>query len=94
MAGGRQRGNSLAVITSTAKLAQPNSPVSQTSNNNNNNNNNQPGVPKLGFSYADVVGPSLTGGIIVSALFYTKSIMDLKNSMKQAIKRQDSNYRK
>jgi hypothetical protein len=40
------------------------------------------------------VGPSLTGGIIVSALFYTKSIMDLKNSMKQAIKRQDSNYRK
>ena len=89
-----QRGNSLAVITSTAKLAQPNSPVSQTSNNNNNNNNNQPGVPKLGFSYADVVGPSLTGGIIVSALFYTKSIMDLKNSMKQAIKRQDSNYRK
>src|SRR5256885_5356974 len=70
-----QRGNSLAVTTSTAKLAQPNSPVSQTSNNNNNNN--QPGVPKLGFSYADVVGPSLTGGIIVSALFYTKSIMDL-----------------
>jgi copper transport protein len=85
-----QRGNSLAVITSTAKLAQPNSPVSQTTNNNNN----QPGVPKLGFSYSDIVGPSLTGGIIVSALFYTKSIMDLKNSVKQAIKRQDSNYRK
>jgi len=91
-----QRGNSLAVITSTAKLAQPNSPVSQTTNNNNNNNNNnnQPSVPKLGFSYSDIVGPSLTGGIIVSALFYTKSIMDLKNSMKQAIKRQDNNYRK
>ena len=88
-----QRGNSLAVITSTAKLVQPGSSGIQSSNSNNNNNaNNLPGIPKLGFSYADIVGPSLAGGIIVSAVFYSKSIMDLKNSMKQVIKRQDNNY--
>ena len=72
---------------------QPGSSGIQSSNSNNNNNNNsQPGIPKLGFSYADVVGPSLAGGIIVSAIFYSKSIMDLKNSVKQVIKRQDNNY--
>jgi copper transport protein len=90
-----QRGNSLAVISSTTKLAQPSSSLSQTSNNNNGNNNNSyPGIPKLGFSYADIVGPSLAGGIIISALFYSKSIMDLKNSMRHVMRMQTNNYRK
>jgi copper transport protein len=92
-----QRGNALAVISSTAKLAQPSSSLSQTSNNNNNGNNKNnsyPGIPKLGFSYADIVGPSLAGGIIISALFYSKSIMDLKNSMRHVMRRQNNNYRK
>lgn len=90
-----QRGNSLAVVTSTPKLGQPpnsaNPMVAATnqvsnSNGNNNNNNNSLGFPRLGLSYADVVGPSVAGGIIVSALFYTKSIIDLNNSVKQVRK--------
>jgi copper transport protein len=90
-----QRGNSLAVISSTAKLAPPSSSISQTSNNNGNNKNNSySGIPKLGFSYADIVGPSLAGGIIISALFYSKSIMDLKKSVRYVIRRQNNNYRK
>jgi copper transport protein len=90
-----QRGNSLAVISSTAKLAPPSSSVSQTSNNNGNNKNNSyPGIPKLGFSYADIVGPSLAGGIIISALFYSKSIMDLKKSVRYVTRRQNNNYQK
>jgi copper transport protein len=92
-----QRGNSLAVISSTAKLAQPSSSLSQTGNNNGNNNKNNsgyPGIPKLGFSYADIVGPSLAGGIIISALFYSKSIMDLKNSVRYVMRMQTNNYRK
>ena len=44
----------------------------------NNNNNSLLSFPKLGLSYADVVGPSVAGGIIVSALFYTKSIVESK----------------
>jgi len=91
-----QRGNALAVISSTAKLAPSSSSQSQASNNNNGNNKNSssPGIPKLGFSYADIVGPSLAGGIIISALFYSKSIMDLKNSMRYVMRRQNNNYRK
>ncbi|MBV9668234.1 MAG: copper resistance protein CopC [Nitrososphaeraceae archaeon] len=88
-----QRGNSLAVISSTAKLAPPSSSVSQ-NNNGNNKNNSYSGIPKLGFSYADIVGPSLAGGIIISALFYSKSIMDLKKSVRHVIRRQNNNYRK
>ncbi len=90
-----QRGSSLAVVTSTPKLGQPSNSANpgyaatnqvSNGNNNNKNNNNLLGFPRLGLSYADVVGPSVAAGIIVSALFYTKSIIDLNNSIKQARK--------
>jgi copper transport protein len=87
-----QRGNSLAVITSSPKLGQsPNqaSPamteVSQP--NKSNNNNNIFNLLPPGLSFAAVVGPSLAGGIIVSAIFYTKSIIDLKQNIKRANER-------
>jgi hypothetical protein len=41
----------------------------------------------FGLSYADVVGPSLAAGIIISTLFYTKSVVDFKKSMNQILKR-------
>ena len=85
-----QRGNSLAVITSTPKLAQfSNSanPAAAVANQmNNGNDNNSLAFARLGLSYAAVVGPSVAGGIIVSAIFYTKSIIDLKQSIMQASK--------
>jgi copper transport protein len=87
-----QRGSSLAVVTSTPRLGQPSNSagdaaINQVSNgNNNNNNNNLLGFPRLGLRYADVVGPSVAAGIIVSALFYTKSVIDLNNSVKRAKK--------
>jgi hypothetical protein len=31
-------------------------------------------VPNLGFGFANIVGPLISGGIILSALFYSKSI--------------------
>jgi copper transport protein len=86
-----QRGSSLAVVTSTPRLGQPSNSagdaaINQVSNGNNNNNNNLLGFPRLGLRYADVVGPSVAAGIIVSALFYTKSVIDLNNSVKRAKK--------
>jgi copper transport protein len=85
-----QRGSSLAAVTSTPKLGQqPDSanPVAATNQVNNSNNNNNPlGFPQLGLSYATVVGPAISGGIIVCALFYTKSIVDLKQSIRQVSK--------
>jgi copper transport protein len=88
-----QRGNSLAVLTSTAKPSlsnsianqQPSPPGSGSSSSSSsaNNNNNKVGIPTFGFSFADIVGPSVAAGIIVSAVFYAKTIVDLKQSEKQ-----------
>ena len=87
-----QRGNSLAVIRSIPKLGQSSNPaypttaeLSQANKSNNNNILNLP--PLLGLSYAAVVGPSVAGGIIVSAIFYTKSIIDLKQNVRRADER-------
>ena len=88
-----QRGNSLAVITTTPKLGQSSNPANpvateanQTNNSNGISNNNKMlfSLSRLGLSYAAVVGPSVAGGIILSAIFYTKSIIDLKQSIRQA----------
>jgi copper transport protein len=83
-----QRGSSLAVVTSTPRLGQSSNSAGDAAINqvSNGNNNNLLGFPRLGLRYADVVGPSVAAGIIVSALFYTKSVIDLNNSVKLAKK--------
>jgi copper transport protein len=93
-----QRGNSLASISSTPKLGQPASTANPAAagpnqNNNVNNNNMLPSFSRLGLSYAAVVGPSIVAGIILSAIFYTKSIIDLKQSIIQ-VNHYDKNDRK
>ncbi len=50
------------------------------SNNAAANNANKVTLPSLPVSYAEVVGPSVAAGIVVSALFYAKVITDLKRS--------------
>lgn len=74
-----QRGDSLAVISSTPKPSLSNSIASQPSPTNKDNNS-QVSLPTLPFSYAEIVGPSVAPGIIVSALFYAKVVIDLKHS--------------
>jgi copper transport protein len=79
-----QRGDSLAVVTITAKPSLSNSIASQAGGSTtSNNNNNKVSLPTLSFSYADIVGPSVAAGIIVSALFYCKTVIDLKRSEEQ-----------
>jgi copper transport protein len=76
-----QRGNSLAVITSTAKPSLSNSIPSQPGTSSTNKiNNSQVSIPSLGFSYAEIVGPSVAAGIILSATFYAKTVIDLRHS--------------
>jgi copper transport protein len=83
-----QRGNSLGVITANVSLQSNVVAGVQKADNSNSNPTNQPNsnnpIPKLGFSYTDIVGPSLASGIIISALFYAKSVVDLKKSVVQA----------
>jgi copper transport protein len=41
---------------------------------------------QLGFSFADVAGPAIAVGIVISALAYAKSAIDLKRNIRAAIR--------
>jgi copper transport protein len=76
-----QRAASLGQISITAKPSlsslaggQPGSANTPTSNAN------KVTLPSLGVTYPEVVGPSIAAGIILSAVFYSKAVMDLKRS--------------
>jgi copper transport protein len=75
-----QRGASLGEITITAKPSLSGLVGSQPGNNPTATNTNKASLPTLNISYAQVVGPSVAAGIIVSALFYSKAVTDLKRS--------------
>jgi copper transport protein len=76
-----QRANVLGIISTSVNptLTQDNSQV----------NNLPAGIPHLGFSYADVAAPSIAGLLIIVAFFYSKSVTDLKSSIRQVKKNTD-----
>src|ERR671923_106621 len=87
-----QRGNSLGVISSTVNpILQSGSPSLLTTESSTSKNSPSGStstgrndfIPHYGFNYADFVAPAVAGGIMVSALFYIKSVSDLRKSMKQ-----------
>jgi copper transport protein len=42
-------------------------------------------IPEIGFSFADVAGPSIAAGIVISALAYAKSSTDLTRNTRTAL---------
>jgi len=94
-----QGGNALGVITSNANPLQSGAPATTAattatslSNKNQSNIGDNDFIPQYGFNYTDIVGPAVATGIIASALFYTKSITDLRTSMKQVNKGVNSKH--
>jgi copper transport protein len=83
-----QQGNGLGSITETAKPSQSLLP----SGNGGNGGAQQAslstntGVPQLGISFAYAAGPGIAAGIVMSALFYAKSSIDLKRNMRIAMR--------
>ena len=77
-----QRGNSLGTVSLAGPLQASSSSSQVTSPNNTGSlssyKNNA--IPQLGVSYAEVVGPAVAAGIIFSAVFYARSILDLKEA--------------
>src|SRR4029077_232287 len=70
-----QRANALGIITTSIKPGfVANTEASTTI-----------GLP-LGFDYADVAGPSIAVGLVAVAFFYSKSVMDLRGSIRQVKK--------
>ncbi len=87
-----QRGQpSIGSITTTAK---PSAPPSTTTNaagqqqQTANNTSTSEGVPQLGFSFAQAAGPGIAIGIVLSALFYAKTSIDLKRNIRAALRLQ------
>jgi copper transport protein len=76
-----QRANALGIISTSVNPA--------LTQDNSQANNLPAGIPRLGFSYADMVAPSMAGLLIIVAFFYSKSVTDLKNSIRQVMKNTD-----
>jgi copper transport protein len=84
-----QRGSALGSITTTAKLG---SAVTVNDEQQQQlvllNGSSGPITPiqQLGFSFADITGPAIAAGIVICALAYAKSAIDLKRNIRMALR--------
>lgn len=70
-----QRASALGIIATTTTVSPQESsqiPVSP--------------IPQLGFGYTDVAAPSIVAGLIAVAFFFSRSILELKKSLKHVMK--------
>jgi copper transport protein len=75
-----QRGSALGSITITAKPSTAPPP-----GNGHDGGSAAGGIPQLGFSFADLGGPAIAAGVVMSALAYSKSAIDLKRNIRTAM---------
>ena len=82
-----QRGSALGSVTITANPASPET-VNDVGQQQLLNGSSGPISPiqRLGFSFADIAGPVMAAGIVISALAYAKSATDLKSNIRAALK--------
>jgi copper transport protein len=84
-----QRGSALGSITTITK---PGSSVSVNDEQQQQlmllNGTSGPARPiqQLGFSFADIAGPAIAAGMVISALAYAKSATDLKRNIRAALR--------
>jgi len=71
-----ERANALGIIT-----------ISSGSSQNNETGALSP-IPKLDYSYVEVIAPAMAGLLIIVGLFYSRGVMDLKKASRQVEKRQ------
>jgi copper transport protein len=69
-----ERANATAIATITA---------GQPQNNQNDLENISSVIPKIGFDYAQVMAPAISGLLVVVAFFYCKGVIDLKKASSQ-----------
>jgi copper transport protein len=80
-----QRGSALGSITTTAKPASAGTVNDEGQQLNGTSGPITP-IQQLGFSFADIAGPVIAVGIVISALAYAKSATDLKRNIRAALK--------
>jgi copper transport protein len=85
-----QRGSALGSITITAKPGSSGTVDDEGQQQQQQQLNAASGpispIQQLGFSFADIAGPVMAAGIVISALAYAKSVSDLKRNIRAAIR--------
>jgi copper transport protein len=79
-----QRGSALGSITPMATPASTGT-IAEEGQQNGTSGSSMP-FQQIGFSFADVAGPSIAAGIIISALAYAKSATDLRRNIQAALR--------
>lgn len=77
-----QRGGAIGVVTVTAKPPAVTPPPPPSSGDGNGGTGGA--VQEIGFSLAEVAGPAIAAGVVLSALFYAKSAVDLRRNVRAA----------
>jgi copper transport protein len=80
-----QRGSALGSVTTTANPASSQIVSGEGQQLNGTSGPITP-IQQLGFSFADVAGPVMAAGIVISALVYAKSATDLKRNIRAALR--------
>jgi copper transport protein len=87
-----QRGSALGSITTTTKSGSAVSVNDEEQEQQQQlmllNGTSGPATPiqQLGFSFADIAGPAIAAGIVISALAYVKNATDLKRNIRTVLK--------
>jgi copper transport protein len=82
-----QRGSALGSVTITANPASLGTTNDQGQQQQLNGSSGPISpIQQLGFSFADIAGPVMAAGIVISALVYAKSATDLKRNIRAALK--------
>jgi copper transport protein len=80
-----QRGSALGSITPMATPASTGTIAEEGQQQNGTSGLATP-FQQIGFSFADVAGPGIAAGIVISALAYAKSATDLKRNIRAALR--------
>jgi copper transport protein len=81
-----QRGSALGSVTTTANPASPQIVSDEGQQQLNGTSGPISPIQQLGFSFADIAGPVMAAGIVISALVYAKSATDLKRNIRAALR--------
>jgi copper transport protein len=85
-----QRGSALGSITTTAKPGSAATTVNDQQQQQlvllNGTSGPATAIQQLGFSFADIAGPAIAAGVVISALAYAKSATDLKRNTRAALR--------
>jgi copper transport protein len=81
-----QRGSALGSVTTTTNSTSPQTVNDEGQQQLSGTSGPISPIQQLGFSFADIAGPAIAAGIVISALAYAKSATDLKRNIRAALR--------